>query len=272
MKKPAKKKLIVLLSTTAVILAISAIGVITGNKFISNVVGTVTSPVQKGVAVTVNATKSFFGNIADSGKNAKENRKLKNEILDLESQVRMLEGYRAENDKLRSMIELEDSRTEFKSVGANVIGRDSSEFNDTITIDKGSKDGIKVNAAVTVPEGLVGTVYEVGYNYSKVRTIYDSDSAVSAICLRTGDMGIMESTGNMSSYGICNMNYIDKSAKTVVGDIIETSGTGGIYPKGILIGKVTKIEEDSRNLTLSATIETNVNLNNIDIVMVAKRD
>lgn len=270
MKKNGKRNISIIACITVVVLIITAISIKTGNSAVSNVVGTVISPFQKGGAVVVNSVGNFFGNIFSSGKNAEENKKLKEENLELEAQIRMLEGYKTENEQLRAMIDLNDNRTEFKSVGANVIARDSSEFHSIITIDKGSKEGIKENAVVTVPEGLVGFVYEVGYNYSKVKTVYDSECSVSAICLRSGDMGIIEATAENALSGVCSMNYIDKSAKTVVGDMIETSGTGGVFPRGILIGKVTEIKEDGRNLTLSATVETSVNINNIDKVLVSK--
>ena len=114
-------------------------------------------------------------------------------------------------------------------------------------------------------------MFETGYNYAKVKTIFDAETSVSAICLRSGDMGIIESSGFAPSSGRCSMNYIDRSAKTVVGDVIETSGTGGIFPRGIEIGKITEIKEDSRNLTLSAVIEADVNINSLDTVLVSVR-
>ena len=270
MKKTGKRNIIIIICVTVLVLVVAAFSLKSGKSPVSKVLGTVLSPAQKGAAVATRSVKSFFGNIAASGDNAKENKKLEEEILSLKSELRMLEGYKTENERLRALLELSSNRVDYKSVGANVIARDSSEFHDTITIDKGTADGIKEGAVVTVPEGLVGVVYEVGYNFSKVRTVYDSQSAIGAICLRSGDMGIVESTGSLSSNGKCNMNYIDKSAKTVVGDIIETSGTGGVYPRGILIGKVTEIKEDKRNLTLTAAIEVSVNLNNIDVVLVSK--
>lgn len=264
-----KKHIIILSCVTLVILAFSAVSLKIGNNPVANAVGTVLSPVQKWVSRAYNSTGDFIGNMADSGENARENKKLKEENLKLQDQLRMLEGYKAENDELRRLIELAESRTDFKSTAANVIGKNLSDSGSVITIDKGTKDGIGKNAAVLVPEGLVGVVFEAGYNYSKVRTIFDSESSVSSICLRSGDMGIVEPVGYLSADEKCSMNYIDRSAKTVVGDIIETSGTGGIYPRGIKIGKITEIKEDSRSLTLSAVLETDVKIKNLDKVLVS---
>ena len=263
-----KKHIIILSCVTLVILIFSAVSLKIGNNPAANAVGTVFSPVQKWVSRAYNATGNFIGNIVDSRENARENKKLKEENLELKDQMRMLESYKSENGELRRLIELQESRTDFKSTTANVIGKNLSDSGSVITIDKGIKDGIVKNAAVLVPDGLVGVVFEAGYNYAKVKTIFDSESSVSSICLRSGDMGIVEPVGYLSADEKCSMNYIDRSAKTVVGDIIETSGTGGIYPRGIKIGKITEIKEDSRNLTLSAVLETDVKIKNLDKVLV----
>lgn len=267
MKKLGKKHIIIFACITILILAISAISFKTGNNAVSNIIGTVISPVQSGTAAVVRGTKNFAVNIFSSGKNARENEKLKAEIASLNDQLRMVEGYKTENEKLRSMLQLAESRSDFESTAANVIGRNIDELHSTITIDKGTRHNIKKNAVVYTAEGLVGRVSEVGYNYSKVQTIFDAESAVSAICLRSGDMGIVEGSSLLAG-GICTMNYIDKSAKTVVGDMVETSAAGGIFPQGILIGKITQIKEDNRALTLSAVVETSVNPNNLDKVLV----
>lgn len=267
MKKFGKKYIIIFACITAVILLLAGISLKSGNNAVSNVIGTVISPIQSGAAAVVRGTKNFAVNIVSSGKNARENEKLKEEIAALNDQLRMVEGYKTENEKLRALLELSESRSEFKSTAANVIGRSIDELRSIITIDKGTRHNIKKNAVVYTAEGLVGRVSEVGYNYAKVQTIFDAESAVSAICMRSGDMGIVEGVSS-SGGGICTMNYIDKSAKTVVGDMIETSAAGGIFPKGILIGKITQIKEDSRALTLSATIEAGVNPNRLDTVLV----
>lgn len=266
-----KKHIIILSCVTLVILTFSAVSLKIGNNPVANAVGTVLSPVQKWASKAYSFAGDFIGNMVDSRDNARENKKLKEENQKLQGQLRMLEGYKTENDELRRLIELAESRTDFKSTSANVIGKNLSDSVSIITIDKGTKDGIVKNAAVLVPDGLVGVVFETGYNYSKVKTIFDSESSVSSICLRSGDMGIVEPVGYLASDEKCSMNYIDRSAKTVVGDIIETSGTGGIYPRGIKIGKITEIKEDSRNLTLVAVLETDVKIKNLDKVLVTRK-
>ncbi|MBQ3022520.1 MAG: rod shape-determining protein MreC [Clostridia bacterium] len=270
MKKFGKKHIIIFSCVALAVLCVAAFSFKTGNSAISNAIGTVISPVQKATSYVASSTGNFFKNITSAGKNARKNKKLESEIASLNDQIRMLEGYKSENDRLRALIDLKETRTDFETVGANVIGRKIDEFNSIITLDKGKKDGVGVNDVVLVPEGLVGVVFEVNYNFCKVKTIFDTKTSVSAVCLRSGDMGIVEPTGLSDSNGKCNMNYIDRSAKTVVGDVIDTSGTGGIFPRGIRIGKITEIKEDSRHLTLTAVIETDIDIYKLDTVLIGK--
>ncbi len=270
MKKFGKKHIIIFSAITLAVLCMAAFSFKTGNNAVQNAIGTVLSPVQSVVSRVANATGDFFKNIASAGKTAKENKKMKAEVASLKDQLRMLEGHKTENERLRALIELKETRTDFETIGANVIGRKTDEFNSVITLDKGTKDGVRVNDVVLVPEGLVGVVFEANYNFCKVKTIFDTETSVSAICLRSGDMGIVEPTGSTDSGGKCNMNYIDRSAKTVVGDVIDTSGTGGIFPRGIRIGKITEIKEDGRNLTLTAVIETDIDIYKLDSVLIGK--
>lgn len=269
MKKFSRKHIIIFSIITVFLLSVAAVSFKTGNNAAGSAIGAVISPIQSGCSIVVNGIKRIAGNVVSSGKNAKENEKLREEIYALRSELRMLDGYKTENERLRKLIDLKETRTDFNSVGANVIGKKTDELTSIITIDKGSKDGVRRNSVVFVPEGLIGVVTEVGITFSKVKTIFDAESSVSAICLRSGDLGIVESSGFSASGGKCSMNYLDRSAKTVVGDVIETSGTGGIFPRGITIGKISEIKEDSRNLTLSAVIETDVDIYKLDSVLVS---
>ena len=268
MKKFPKKYIITLLSVTLLVFIIMAVSFKTGNNRVGGAFATVFAPVQKISAFMVNSSKRAVKNIFESSKNAKENDELRARVAELGDELRMVEGYKTENEKLRRLLELKDEQKVSNSTAASVIGREIGELYCTITIDKGKEDGIYENAVVFTPEGLVGRVYETGVGYSKVRTVFDADSSVSARCARSGDMGIVNGISGDGNGGMCVMSYIDKEAKIVQGDSIETSGTGGTYPGGIFIGKVSEIKSDERNLTLQATIEVGVNVRNLDMVLV----
>ena len=268
MKKFTKAFIISISVITVFVFTVAIIAFSTGNTSVSSGFGRIFIPVQKGASIVVNGAKNTFDNIINSKKNASENKKLKKEINQLRDELRMVEGYKLENEKLRKSLELRDMYAHESGLAANIIGRETGDLYNTLTIDKGSKDGIRKNSVAVVPEGLVGVVCEVGKNYAKIKTILDASSSVSALCLRSGDMGVIEGNSKLSKSGKCVMNYIDKEAKTVVGDNIETSGTGGIFPRGILIGKITEIKEDERKLTLTATVKTSVNINNLTSVII----
>lgn len=268
MKKLNKKFIIVMSLITAIILGVMAASFKSGNNMAASVMGAVFAPVQKYTAIALNSTGSFFKSLKNSQKNAKENKKLKKQISQLRDELRMIEGYKAENEKLQKLLELKNSRTEQKYTAANIIGRNIDDVNYTLTIDKGTADGVRPDSVVITDEGLVGVVLEAGINFAKIRTILDPGSAVSGICMRSSDLGIVEGGENLNSE-ICKMNYIDREARIVVGDYIETSGTGGIFPKGINIGKITDIRDDERGLMLVATVQPGVNLRNLCEVLVS---
>ncbi len=269
MKKFLNKKTIILIVLTVIVALTAVISVKTENSFVSGVFGSVFAPVQKVFAGGIKVVKNTAIDLINSPENAKENKKLTKKVLELEGELRMLEGYKTENERLRGLLDFADTRKDVEYTAANIIGRSMSDISSIITIDKGSKHGVKKNSVVVIPEGIVGVVFEVSATHSKVKTIFDEESSVSAICTRSGDMGIVEGNLTTTSKTGCRMNYISNDAKIVVGDSIETSGTGGIFPKGILIGKVKSIKNDERNLNLSAVIETGVDINNIDTVMVS---
>ncbi len=268
MKKFTKAFIISISVITVFVVSVAIIAFNTGNTSVTGGFARIFMPVQKGASFVVNTAKNTFDNIINSKKNAEENKQLKKEVNQLKDELRMVEGYKIENEKLRKSLDLRDMYSHESGLAANIIGRDTGDLYNTLTIDKGSKDGIRKNSVAVVPEGLVGVVCEVGKNYAKIKTIVDASSSVSALCLRSGDMGVIEGNAQLAKSGKCVMNYIDKEAKTVVGDSIETSGTGGIFPRGILIGKITEIKEDERKLTLTATVKTSVNINNLTSVII----
>lgn len=266
MKKTGKSFFIVIAAVTAVVLAIMAISFKTG-KSASSAAGGVFAPVQKAAAFVVNGISEGMSDIKNSASNARAVKQLKKKNAELSDEIRMLEGYKKENEQLRCLLELKKTEGEENYTAANIIARDSDSLYYTVTIDKGSRDGVKKDAPVIVPEGLIGAVCEVGKNFAKVRTLIDAESSVSVICPRSGDMAIVDGASGQS--GTCSMNYIDKDAKIVVGDSIETSGSGGVFPRGIFVGKVTAINNDDRGLTMTALVEIGANPQNVREVLVA---
>lgn len=271
MKKVSKKIWIILLMVTGVILGIMAASAVSGANYANSIAGSIAAPLEKAVSALGAAGDAVEG-VLSSGKYKEENEALKERIASLEQATINIDTYKNENERLRSLLNLKETRTELNYTGANVIARESGDWYDTIVIDKGTAQGVKVNSVVIVPEGLVGSVFEAGVNYAKVKTVNDVESSVGALCPRTNDMGLAEGKSGLTPKGKCSLNYLDDTAKIIVGDNIETSGMGGIFPKGLRIGKVAEISGSGDGLTISCEIETAVNFGKITEVLVSVRD
>lgn len=271
MKKFSKKIWVILLIVTGIILGIMAASAVAGSNSANSIAGSIVAPLEKAVS-SFGALGDFADSLVNSGKYKGENEALRERIASLEQATINIDTYRSENERLRSLLELKETRTELNYEGANVIARESGDWYDTIVIDKGRGDGVRVNSVAIVQGGLVGSVFEVGADYAKIKTVNDVESSVGAICGRTNDIGLAEGKSGLTPQGKCSLNYLDKNAKIVVGDNIETSGMGGIFPKGLHIGRVTEVVDSGDGLTISCEIETAVDFGKITEVLVSVKD
>lgn len=234
-------------------------------SYVEGAVNKVFVPIQNAFIMVKNkmsGDETFFTNLANL---EKENEELKVKISELEQAQRELEIIKAENTTLKEYMNLTEKYADYKTVPAYIIGRDISNYSNTMIINAGKKDGIEPNMTVIADAGLVGHVISVSDNSSKVMPIIDSSSSVSSTISTTRE-GII-CRGIMDSNNLKAMN-IPTEANLVVGDNIETSGMGGIYPKGILIGTIKEIV-NTRNITdRYAVIKAAVDFDAIETVLV----
>lgn len=271
MKKITKKLWIVLILVTGAVLGIMSAAAVTKVDILNSAVGTVITPLQK-AAGSLGVVGDFVDRLANAGAYKAENRQLREEVARLRQESVNIEAYRGENERLRALLDMKDLRDGPEYTGANVISYDSGDWYETLVIDKGTAEGVGVNSVVVVPDGLVGSVFEAGPNYAKVKAVTDVESSVGAICGRTNDIGLAEGKSGLTPEGRCALNYLDKNARIVEGDVIETSGTGGIFPKGLTIGRVTSISEVGDGLTLECEIETAVDPGKVTEVLVSLKE
>ncbi len=265
------KKLSVIICTAMVVIILMVISAFTKDKsFIAkNVFNTLVLPVQKGVSVVVDGVGGFFEFLFEMGDYKEENTRLAKENAALAKKYRDVQAYKEENERLLGLLEIKQN--DFAAVnttGARVVGWSSDNWYNYYTIDKGSIDGIKKKSMVVTNEGLVGQVSEVGLNWSRVITLVDASSSVGARIVRTGDVALVVGDNSYEKYGMCKMTFINKEAQVVVGDIVETSGLGGVYAPGIAIGRVKEIIDDSTGVSRYALIEPLVDFKNTHHVLV----
>ena len=270
-KSSFPSKYILLLLTVICIMLLFA-GYATGyaGEPIRTICNYVFVPMQKGLdyvgeSISINSddTKTKEQLIA-------ENAQLQEQIDELSTQLTHTRLQQSELDTLRELYDLDQTYADYKTTGAHVIGKGTSNWFNTFTIDKGSKDGIKVDMNVIAGSGLVGIVTDVGKNYAVVRAIIDDTSNVSGMILSNNDNCIV--SGNLKSMTESNMitfsNLEDSEDKVSTGDSVVTSNISDKYLPGLLIGYVTDITEDNNNLTKSGEITPVVDFKHLQDVLV----
>ncbi len=236
----------------------------------TNAAGVVVSPVQKFFSSIGNGIGGFFEFISDAKDYKEENKALNDKNQQQAQTIRELESYKQENQRLRALLELKDSHQDKDMVGCEVIAKDPGNWFDAFTIDKGKNYDIKTNDVVVTNGGLVGRITEVGNNWARVVAIIDTDSSLGAVVTRTQDIAIVDGDLLLSDSGQCKLSSLTDTTGLVVGDEVETSGLGGIYPKGILIGTIREIKNDVSGYSQYAIIDTAVDFERIREVMVIR--
>jgi len=155
---------------------------------------------------------------------------------ELAALVMRLEEYRLENERLSALLELADVYS-LEATGARILRTSIDSYNQTIIIDKGTLDGLAVGMPVMSPNGLIGQIESVGLVTSQVRLLTDPNSGVAVIIQGSRIEGVLDGSHSRLLY----LNYISLDVAVKPGDAIITSGAGGIYPKGIVIGEVTSV-------------------------------
>ena len=265
------KRLSVVIGAVLTVIFLMIVSAFTKDKsFIAkNIFNTLVTPVQECVATVADGVGGFFEFVFEMKNYKEENTRLAKQNAELERKYRGAQDYKAENEKLLGLLEMKNEEfAPMNTTGAKIIGWSSDNWFNYYTIDKGSLDGIKKKCMVVTDEGLVGKVNEVGLNWSIVITVIDASSSVGARVVRTGDVALVVGDNAYEKDGLCKMTFINKDSQIVVGDIIETSGLGGVYAPGVAIGRVKEIVADSTGVTRHAIIEPLVDLKSTHHVLV----
>ena len=235
-------------------------------SFVQNICNTFVMPIQNGFTFLKNkisGNNSFF---ADMDQLKHENEELKKKNNELEQSLRELEIIKAENETLKEYVNLKDKYKDYKTIPADVINRDISNYSSTIIINVGTNDGIKEDMTVIANNGLVGHVISTSNTTSKVQTIVDAGTAVTSNISTTKDTIIVQ--GTLESKTTLKATFIPTDAVVLEGDSVETSGIGGIYPKGIHIGTIKEVINTNNITDRYATVETAVDFTKLNTVLV----
>ncbi|MGN0162911.1 MAG: rod shape-determining protein MreC [Candidatus Ornithomonoglobus sp.] len=268
MKFFSKKWRVILI--IAVLLAAAGFGLehFTGYNPVSTVVNTIAAPVKTGFSYIASSVANFRDFIWDMRAYKEDNARLVAENNELKMMLKDVSAYREENENLQELLDLKNSMVEYSTVAARVISYSGNNWYELVEINKGSLSGLAVGNAVLTEDGVVGRITSVGPNYSIVRTILDSESAVGIKVSRTEGSGLVEGDDELIGSAQCKLSFLDRNTPLIVGDIVETSGTGGIFPAGFVVGTVMSISADSTGALNYAVINPAVDFDKLSEVLV----
>ncbi len=228
----------------------------------------IVTPVENGLSRVIRSL-STVGSVFRIGEIKEENQKLRDQLAALKSENLLLKEYGYQNLRLRDMMKFKDTVSgQYELISASVAGRNPSNWYKTITLNRGESDGVKKNMVVVTNQGLVGHVINVSKYSAEVLLVIESSSAAGALIQVTRIPGVVEGLGDNT--GQLKMRYIAKDAPIREKQVVVTSGFGEIFPKGLPIGRVVKVETESNGLEKYAILQPFVDFNRIEEVFIIK--
>lgn len=218
--------------------------------------------IQRAAAVVFNGARRTWNGYLDLRGVRAENDVLKHQLDSLQVQLQQQRMLAERSQQLQRLLQLRD-HTGLPTAAADVIGVGASPDFQTITINKGTNDGLKADMAVISPAGVIGRIVTPSRRAAKVQLLIDRNAAAGALIERTRVQGVVLGTGE----SILRMEYVAEIGDVKVGDTVVTSGVDGIYPKGFVIGRVEKVER-AGGAYKSITVRPPVDLRSLETVLV----
>lgn len=228
------------------------------------------TPIRSASAYISESVSNFFEKYIKINQVYEENKQLKEQIAKLKEQLVDFDSYKLENDRLKNFLHIKELNPEFELETALVIGNDPLDSFGAFTINKGSVHGISAGDVVISTDGLVGIVSGVNLLSSNVSTILDPSVQTGAFVSSTNDVGIIKNTVMLAKDNRTRLTMLSRESKAQVGDFVITSGAGGVFPNGIIIGTIESVQPDSNGLSLNAVIKPSADIRNIKDVVVIK--
>ncbi len=221
------------------------------------------APIQGGIMYAHNQATSLFNNYLANINASKDNKILLKKVSFLEEKIFVYREVARENERLKSLLQFEEGMA-IKSILAQVVGWDTSSDFKSLRINRGAKDGLKLQSTVVTSEGVVGYVYRMTDHFSDVLTIMNPKNRIDGIVERIRSHGIVEGFSGQK----CIMKYVNQADPLILNDVVFTSGLGNIYPKGLKIGSISKIKRENYETMQYVEIAPAVNFSRLEEVIV----
>lgn len=234
---------------------------------LQSLAGNAVAAIQEGLYGATEGIGSFFGKLFSATDVDKENIELKSQIAQLQSQLRDFNELEAENKRLRELLNVKGELGNYPYTTARVIGITPGGWLDEFVINVGAEDGIEKNMVVLTEDGIMGKVTSVGDTYSRAITLVNSSGGIACITERSRETGVVKVGKDDEGNQRLIIDYMNEEADVVPGDVVVTSGMGGVYPKGLTIGTVSEVSV-SQSSERAIYVDSKVDFSHVEEVVV----
>lgn len=261
--------LVLLIAVLLAVITLVVSMIVSGADPIANVVGAVTAPFRQAGAAVSNWMDRTFSDRYQTEYLEQEVERLRQELADMKAKAREGEDAIEENEDLRELLKLRQKRSDLVLENATVTARTLSNWESSFTISKGSNYGlVKDQCVIDAYGNLVGIVGEVGANWATVLTTVDTDIDIGGMVSRTNDAAVLEGDFSLMTQGRLKLSYLPDDALLVSGDEVLTSGRGGVYPAGLVVGSVESVHTDASGMSRYAVVVPSADLDHLSQVFV----
>lgn len=270
MNKKTKRIILILAGITVLLVIFIAVSSRPGSSLHSvyKVIGTPFQYIQRGFSSFGRSVRSAFSVMGDYSEIEDRINDLQEENDSLKNLQNENEKLREENEELRALLELKGYFEDYEMVAANIIAEDVTDWFNEFTVDRGTADGVENGCVVITSAGLVGIVYNAGTVSSKIRCIVDEQNVLMARVSRNNALVRVRGMSNENYEQMLLLDRIADQSTLYIGDVIVTAESGGVYPKGLVIGTVTEIAEDEESNTRTAHIKPAVDITTVNHVYI----
>ena len=263
---------VIVLILLVLVLLLTGIGrLLGGSSPLSQFLQAALSPAEKFLGSGVAKLETLYGYMHDYDRLKEENTALKARIAEMAAEVRRSQDANEENERLRTLLNLQRNHMDYVMVDAYLISWSTSSWSSAFNIDCGSRDGIEVGDCVITECGyLVGIITECGRYSSTVRTLLDPRSAVAARMEEAGITAVAAGDFALMAQGQLKLTYLQDAGVLVAGDTVLTTGSGGVYPAGLVIGTVADLRLDQGGFTEYGIMDPAVELTSLQQVFVIR--
>lgn len=240
------------------------------NTPLSSATSTVLSPLQSFSSYLSYKFSNFYDNFKSSATLAEENRNLKEQIEKYQEEVIDYNETKNKLDTYEDFLGVKEENPDFIFESATIISRDSTDLNESFSLNKGSLDDISVNDPVIYGKNLVGVVVSVSPATCTVKTIANPDVNISIYESYTGEVGYSTGSGDSTDRVYAKIPGLKKDTAISPNGIVCTTGSGGIYPKDLIVGTIVSIENSSDGISSHAAVRSALDLSELTEVFVIK--